>query len=254
MTIFNKMWILGMVLAITACAPQSQGQNDRQSQADMHYKLAVAHLQNNNPTYALKELLTAVNLDPDNSEIQVALAQAYQKKGAYAKAETHYFKALELSPDNPRYQNNLGALYLDMKQWDNAIEYFDKAAANLLFLNVHIAVTGKGYAYFQKDDYVNALASYKEAERLAPRYPIVYFYESQVYQAQGQEDLEKSALSKAVELAPQFLEARYRLAVLLTRENDIKGAREQLQVIVSRSPVSELGLKAKDMLKILNGS
>ncbi len=254
MTVFYKIWIACLVLTISACAVQPQAQSERRAQAEMHYKLAVAHLQNSNPTYALKELLDAVKLDPENSEIHVALAQAYQKKGAYAKAESHYLKALELSPDNPRYQNNFGALYLDMKQWDKAIEYFDQAASNLLFLNVHIAVAGKGYAYFQKGDYGKALAAYKEAERLAPRYALVYFYESQVYQAQGQDDLEKAALVKAVDLAPQFLEARYRLAVLLTRENDLRAAREQLKAIVSRAPISDWGVKAKDMLKVLNGS
>ncbi len=250
---FLYKWLcVALIMMLVGCAASTNGNKDsRQSQADMHYKLAAAHLQNNNPTYALKELLSAVELDPDNSEIHVALAQAYQKKNAYPKAESHYFKALELSPDNPRYQNNLAALYLDMKQWDSAIEYFDKAAANLLFLNVHIAVTGKGYAYFNKLDYPRALAAYKEAERLAPLYARAYFYESEVYRKTGQADLEKIALSKVVDLAPQYLEARYRLAVLLATENDLAGAREQLQAIVSRSPISDVGIRARDMLKVL---
>ncbi len=250
---FIYQWIsIVLFVVLVGCAPATNGSKDsRQAQADMHFKLAAAHLQNNNPTYALKELLSAVELDPDNSEIHVALAQAYQKKNAYNQAETHYFKALSLSPDNPRYQNNLGALYLDMKQWDQAIEYFDKAAANLLFLNVHIAVTGKGYAYFQKQNYPQALAAYKEAERLAPRYAIAYFYESEVYRVTGQSDKEQIALSKVIDLAPQYLDARYRFAVLLAQNNDLAGAREQLQTIINRAPVSEIGVKARDMLKVL---
>ena len=242
-----------LLLGVVSCAaPSSGGKSTDQAQAEMHFKLAAAHLQSKNPTYALKELLIAVKLDPDNSEIHVALAQAYQQKKAFNQAETHYYKALELSPDNPRYQNNLGALYLDMKQWDQAIEYFDKAASNLLFLNVHIAVTGKGYAYFQKQDYPRAIAAYKEAQRLAPRYFIAFFYESEVYRATKQVDLEKIALSKVIELAPQHLEARYRLAVILTRENDLSGAREQLHAIIGRSPVSEIGIKARNMLRVLD--
>ena len=252
--VYLYKWLsLVLLLVVFGCAAASKDdQGAAQAKADMHFKLAAAHLQNSNPTYALKELLAAVKLDPDNSEIHVALAQAYQKKNAYNQAETHYFKALELSPDNPRYQNNLGALYLDMKQWDQAIEYFDKAAANLLFLNVHIAVTGKGYAYFQKHDYPKAIASYKEAERLAPRYAIAYFYESEVYKATEQHDFEKIALTKVIDLAPQYLDARYRLAVLLTKESDLDGAREQLQAIISRAPVSDVGIKARDMLRVLN--
>ena len=234
------------------CSCSATTQVEKQHQADMHYKLAIAHLQSNNPTYALKELLTAVKLEPNSSSIQVALAQAYQQKQAYQEAEKHYFKALELEPDNPRYQNNLASLYLDMGEWDKAIEYFDKAANNLLFLNVHIAVTGKGYAYLQKKDYVNALAAFKEAARIAPRYAPAYFHEADVYHALGKADLELKSLQKAVESAPQYLEARYRLASLLIKNHSNKDARKQLQAIINLAPLSEWGQKAKDLQDALD--
>ncbi len=249
----RQLCLIILLFCLSACvAPTTAPTTDKASQASMHLKLAMAHLQNNNPTYALRELLQADKLDPQNSEIHEALAQAYQKKKAYAKAEEEYLQALQLNVDNPRLQNNLASLYLDMQQWDKAIEYFDKAAANLLFLNVHIAVTGRGYAYLQKGDYQQALNSFREALSMAPRFAPAYFHQSEVYRRLEDKTSEKLALEKSVEVAPGFLEARYRLAELLVGENDMTSAKEHLQQIVKRAPLSDWGTKAAAMLKVLD--
>lgn len=246
----------GMILALclfflSACVPAGQSRQDKKQQADVHYKMATAHLQANNPTMALKELLIAVQKDPENGTIHVTLAQAYQQKKAYLLAERHYQEALRLSAGEPRYQNNLAALYLDMKQWDQAIEYFDKAAQNLLFADAHVSLTGKGFAYFNKGDYSQALVFYKEAAALAPRFAPAFYYQAEVYQKLNQPRLEKIALQRAIDISPQFLQARYRFAELLVETEDIDQARQQLETIIEFSPQSELGLKAIDMLRLL---
>lgn len=242
------------LLAVSACAPVGQTSSDTRNQADAHYKMATAHLQANNPTMALKELLMAVKKDPENSSIHVMLAQAYQQKKAYLLAERHYLESLRLSEDEPRYQNNLAALYLDMEKWDKAIAYFDKASKNLLFANAHVAVTGKAYAYFKKGDYSNALAFYKEAIDLEPRFAPAYFRQSAVYRQLKETELEKVALQRAIDIAPQFIQARYRLAELLIDAKELKLAAQQLQTIIEFSPMSEIGLKANDLLRSLPGS
>ncbi len=249
-----KLFIVILVLCLFACVPvRPEAQKDH-NQADIHYKLALAHLQGDNPTLALKELLVAVQQDPQNSSIQIALAQTYQRKKAYLLAEEHYLKALDLSDNDPRYQNNLASLYLDMKKWDKAIEYFDHASMNLLFVNAHVAVAGKAYAYLQKKDYSTALEYSTEAIVLAPRYAAAYFLKSEIYQAMGDIDQEKSSLQRAIDIAPHFFRARYQLAVLLLQEGSSEKAEEQLKTILEFSPKSEIGYKAKGLLKSLSDS
>lgn len=243
--------VMFFALMLNACAPVSQEPSKNRQQAEVHYKLAAAHLQANNPTLALKELLIAVRQDPQNSSIQVALAQAYQQKKAYPQAEEHYLKALELSNDDPRYQNNIATLYLDMGEWDKAINYFDKASKNLLFLNAHVAVAGKAYAYFKKKDFSQALVYFKEVNTLAPRYAPAYFHQSQVYRAMENTTMEKVALHRAIDIAPQFLQARYRLASILLEEKAFKDAEKELRTIVEFAPQSSWGLQAADLLRRL---
>ncbi|MFK5926160.1 MAG: tetratricopeptide repeat protein [Desulfuromusa sp.] len=249
-----KSFIVILVFCLFACVPVNQQAQTEHHQADVHYKLALAHLQGGNPTLALKELLVAVKQDPQNSSIQVALAQTYQRKNAYSLSEQHYLKALDLSDNDPRYQNNLASLYLDMEKWDKAIHYFDLASQNLLFVNAHVAVAGKAYAYFKKMEYPEALIYSTEAIKIAPRYASAYLLKSEVFQAMGNLDRQKFFLQRAIEIAPQFIQARYQLAVLLLQENSPEEAAAQLETILEFSPTSELGYKAKSLLKSLPDS
>lgn len=240
--------------AISACVPAGQARSDKRQQADVHYKMAAAHMQASNPTMALRELLQAVQKDPENSSIHVMLAQAYQQKKAYTQAERHYLESLRLSENDPRYQNNLAALYLDMEQWDKSIDLFDKASKNLLFVDAYKSIAGKAFAYYKKDDYSSALVFYKEALALAPRYSTAYFLQSEVYRALHKSELEKASLQRAIDIAPQFIQARYRLAELLIDAHELKQAEQQLQTIIEFSPTSEIGLQANDLLRSLPGS
>jgi Tfp pilus assembly protein PilF len=241
---------LGLFAVLTGCAATTTPSNEKQ-QAEVHYKMSVVHMQANNPTLALKELLAAVSYDPENSKIHAALSQAYKQKKAYVQAERHYLKALELSDNDPRYQNNLAALYLDMERWDDAIVYFGKAADSLLFVDAHKAAAGKGYAYFKKQDYGAALAAYDEAIELSPRFAEGHFFKSRVYQQQMNMDMVEIELRRAIELKPKFLQAHYELGMLLLDAGQLPEAVAELELTVNFAETSDWGVKAKRALKTL---
>jgi len=241
-----------LLLLLFACVPVDPNmKTGKNQQAEARYKMALAHLQGGNATMALRELLVAVKQDPQNSAIQEALARTYQRKKAYALAEKHYLSALKLSENNPVYHNNLAALYLKMEQWDKAIAHFDKAAHNLLFDGAHVAFRGKAYSYFMKKDYSAALSSCEEAEDIAPMSARVYFLKSEIYEAMNNVERQEMSLRRTVELAPQSMDARYQLAMLLVKNNSLSEAKEQLGVILEFSPTSEVGYKAKKLLQSL---
>lgn len=245
--------IVMVCFLLSGCvASSSKLQQDQATQAEVHYKLGIAYLQANNPTLALKELLLAKGQNPNNASIQVSLAQAYQRKKAYPQAERHYLKGIELSDNDPRYLNNLAALYLDMEQWDKAINYFDKAVADLLFLRPYVAITGKSYAYFQKKKYPEALKYCQEAILIAPRYARAHFLKSEIYQEMGQNDLRRLALEKTVAVAPNYVQALYQLGVLLMQDQELSPAGEKFSQVVELAPESEWGLKSAELLRSLS--
>lgn len=220
-------------------------------QASPHYTLGLAHLQSGNPTLALKEFLQAQEDDPESPLVHAGLARAYQAKKAYTLAEQYYKKALLLSGNDPMYQNNLAALYISMERWDQAIDYFNKASENLLFVRIELALMGKGYAYYRKGDYPTALQAYREAEIVAPRMAALQFHIGETYAALGRQELASLSYGKAIFYAPAYSEARYQLAILLLKDQQIDAAKEHLQTIVKQDPLSDWGYKAADFLKTL---
>ena len=238
-------------LGLAGCAGTASRVEEDRRQADIHLTLAEAHLQADNPSAALRELLKAVELDPAKAAIRATLAQAYQQRRAFTEAETNYLEALRLSGNDPRYENNLANLYLTMEEWDKAIYHFERAAKNLLFDSTHIAMTGKGYAYLQQGEYAAALQSFRDAATMMPSYVPAYFYQAEVYRLTGDESLELTALRRTIDLAPELLPARYRLAALLLKGNNFQSAREHLEVIVNFAPESEEGKMAAELIKTL---
>ena len=238
-------------LVLAGCAGAPGRMEEDRRQADVHLRLAEAHLQADNPSAALRELLQAVELNPNNAAVRASLAQAYQQRRAYTEAETNYLEALKLSGNDPRYENNLANLYLTMEEWDKAIYHFDRAAKNLLFDSTHIALTGKGYAHLQKGDYVSALQSFRDAATIMPGFVSAYFYQAEVYRLTGDESREIATLRRTIDLAPELLPARYRLAVLLLKRDNIPLARQHLEVIINFAPESDEGRMAAELIKTL---
>lgn len=243
--------ILVLVLVLTtACAPAKQEKKVYSS--EVHKTLGISYIQEGNATKALKEFLLAVEGDPRNPEIQAGLAQAYYMKKAYVLTEEHFLKALEYSKGDPQYRNNLGALYLDMQRWDDAILQFRLAADNLLFNSPEVALTGMGVAQARKGNYADAIESYKLALRVNLQFPQAYLYLGQAYYAMDKLDLAVDAFKRASTLVPNYLEGHYRLALAYMRQKQTALAKTEFEKVISIAPDSEQARLATDYLILLN--
>ena len=213
--------------------------------------LGVSYLREQNHTDALREFLRAADADPERADIQQALAQAYQLKKAYKEAEEHYLKALKLTPGDPQIENNLGALYLDMRRWDDAIRLFRKAADNLLFSSPEVALTGLGFAYFQKSDYPAAAASYQEAILHNPRFFQAHLRLGQALYAMDRTEQAVTELERALQLVPENAEGHYLLGQAYMKLREIKKAETQFREVIRLAPESEFARQAKGVLSLL---
>lgn len=245
-----RSWFLGL-LAMLLAAGCSAPEKNRQNPAEVHYMLGVSFLSEQNPTAALREFLKAAEIAPERADIQQALAQAYHQKQAFAEAEKHYRRALELAPEAPQVENKLAALYLDMQRWDDAIRYFRKASRNLLFDSPEIALTGLGFAQFQKGNVIDAVGTYKEALRANPRYAQTYYRLGQAYSALDKTELAVEEYRKALDLMPGYVPPRYHLGVAYMKLRQPEKAREQFEDVLERAPDSDFGQMSRDYLKLL---
>lgn len=241
--------LIPVIIILAACS--SGKVNKQQQNARSHYLLGASAMAENNPTEALKQFQLAEKADSGDVEIQASLAQAYMQKQAYALAEKHFLKALDLSDGAPQYYNNLGALYLTMERYDDAITAFRTAAENLLFAAPETAWTGIGYAYFKKQDYAAAEQNYLKARELNPRYPQVMFRLGELHYSQNRASEAFAAFARTVELAPQYMPGHYWLGLASMKLHDNGRARQAFQETIKLAPESEQARLARNYLKIL---
>ncbi len=245
-----KILLFLLLLLSAACVPV----NDTADGLDpeVHIKLGLSYLQEQDATRALKEFLLAVDGAPDNAEAQAGLAQAYYLKKAFALAEKHYLKALALDKDNPEYHNNLGALYLDMKRWDDAIRHFRLAAENLLFDRPALARTGMAVAQLKKGDNFAAIESCKAALHENYQLPQAHFFLGEAYRALGRFDEAIASYRQALDLAPNYLQAHYQLGMVYLKQQKNDLARPEFEKVITLAPRSEQAGLAREYLKLLD--
>ncbi|NIQ95108.1 MAG: tetratricopeptide repeat protein, partial [Desulfuromonadales bacterium] len=71
------------------------------------------------------------------------------------------------------------------ERWDDAIDYFEKAATDLLFAQPEVAWTGYGYAWFMKGEHMRAIDAYIKALEQNPRYAQAYVRRGEVFDSLG---------------------------------------------------------------------
>ncbi|MBW2452766.1 MAG: tetratricopeptide repeat protein [Deltaproteobacteria bacterium] len=237
-----------MFVGCTSVEPTKDSSQD----ATYHKLMGASALNENNPADALREYLQAEQFDDRDPEIQAGLAEAYMRKKAFVEAERHYQRALDLSNYEPKYFNNLGALYLTMERYDDAIAAFRSAAENLLFDRPEVSWTGVGVANYQKGDYPAAERAYQKAKEINPLYFQVPYRLGELYFAQGRPVEAAENFNKAVELFPNFAEGYYWLGLTYMKIEETGKARSAFQDVVRLDPRSEEARLAKKYLDILD--
>ena len=83
--------------------------------------------QYNDPKKAIKYLNNAIKLEPNNAETYTKRGAAYINLGQYQQAIDDFNKAIGLKKDYPSTYNNRGAAYYSLGQYQQAIDDFNKA-------------------------------------------------------------------------------------------------------------------------------
>jgi len=242
---------ISAILCLILLAGCSGKQAKIETDAKAHFLLGVTYMRENKLSSALRELLRSVELNPKSARVYDSLAQVYQQKKAHSLALDAYQKALDLDPQ-PRYYNNIATLYLDMEQWDEAIDNFTRAAEDLLFARPQVSFTGMGYAYFRKGDLLRAEEACKEALEIAPSFPMAFFRLGEIYEAKG--DLQKAseAYADALNTVPRSPLVNYNFALVSMKLDRPEKARAAFKLVMEQVPGTELARHSENYLYLLH--
>ncbi len=137
-------------------------------------------------------------LDPLSLGAQIAVGTAYRATGQYDRAITELRHALEMSPGRPRVHFELGATFLAMGRWTDAIRELEIAARPVAgHITRHEAYLGYAYAAAGRTD--DARAVLKELEAHRREQYVSWFGTALIHDALGEKAPALAALQRAFE-------------------------------------------------------
>jgi len=167
-------------------------------------------------------------------------------------AEKKFKEALQLNPAYSDVWNNLGALYIDMGRYEEAVTALEKALDNVFYSTAERALTNLGWALHKLGRDVEAKKSLEEAVDIAPGYPIAQKNLGIVLQALDEHTAALVHLDRTLELYPAGDQQLYfARGISLWKTERTDEAIESFDKSWRMAPDSELGKSAKNYMDLL---
>jgi type IV pilus assembly protein PilF len=243
-------WILIFVFMISLLSCGASMEKKR-AQAKATRELGEAYMRQGSYTEALRELLKAEQINPNDHLIQNDLGLIYMSKFRYDLAETHFKKALKLKPDYASARNNLGTVYLAEENWHAAIETFKSLEGNLLYGTPHYPLSNLGLAYYKLGEYPSAEKYYLRALDIEPHFVIALRGLGKTYIAMLKIPEAVSVLERAVREAPTWPELHLDMGTAYRMAGQYTKALLAFNKVSELAPDSETAEKAQDEIRTM---
>lgn len=150
---------------------------------------------------ARQAYLTTAQLDENEDRAWFGLGQIDNEQEYVRRAREYLDQALELNPDGPGYQGELGTLLTLADDLDDAEQAFAAALADNP--GDYVALTGLGILKLKRGDPEQALEQFLKAGVMEPRYARANLYAAVAYYQQGQLDQALAELAAASSKDPK---------------------------------------------------
>ncbi|MCF6281991.1 MAG: tetratricopeptide repeat protein [Candidatus Polarisedimenticolaceae bacterium] len=137
---------------------------------------------------------------PEDVDTLYMLGTLYAEQGDLLKASRYLLQAANHAPRSPMIQNNLGNVYLQSGEYEEAVLCYQKTL--MIDASMSQANYNLGQALMQLGRLSEALSYYQKTVTLQPHYFSAWFNLGKVEMALGQYDKAIAALRKALELQP----------------------------------------------------
>ncbi len=192
---------------------------------------------------AIDILRRQVEEAPTDVELRMQLAQAYTIAGADREAAEQYEYVLSIDAHHVPAVMGLGRISSRHKDW-KASEGYWRRSLELLSADGGMAAGGQremaafhlGTAQLAQRKCSDAVASFKQAQRLSPAAPDTHYQLAIAYRGLGDDVQYRDSLERALESDPMMPEANYDYAFILLKDGDRAGAAEHLRRSADHRP------------------
>lgn len=243
--------LCSILMMISGCA--SLNSSERQEKAELHMQIGISYLQRQNYPMALKELLVAEDLAPNNAAIESNLGLVYFFRERYDLSEKHYLKAISSRKDFTEAKNNLARVYIELDQLNKAEPLLKEAVKDLTYPDYPLVNVNYGVLEYKKKNYVQSKAYLKKALEVDRENCNGHLYLGRNYLDTEDLSLAIDELEKAIAFCqPQGVDdANYYSAVAHYRNKQRDRAIVRFEELLKIFPTGKNSEKAKKMLDII---
>lgn len=202
--------------------------------AKLYVQLAELYMQKSNYLESISCWKNAIESEPELEMAYVAIRLCFQTAEIVEEGVRYFHSITENRPYCLPAWAELGECYSQLSKYDAAIEAFDFALA--IDENNHVALSGKGTAQFQSDDFHGALNTFKELKTLLPDDPSVICSLGECYEEMEDYTLAETHFLSALAIDPEHTEARLGYAISCEHLSDSKKAMQQMETVVGLEP------------------
>ena len=235
------------------------------------------------PEGAKRELIQAVQLDPENRDAHSLLGVIFFMEGVqkvnildreqclrgvaaeeqlreankeFRRAEDYFRTTLALSEKESRVDsdvlNYLANVALHFKRYDEAVSLCKRALENILFTQRQTALGTLGWAYFLKGDRVSAARELRQSVFQEPRFCLGRYRLAKVYYEDKAYEKASEELRKVVEdKACPIQEAHELLGLTFLKLHEPEQARTQLEKCSDLNPRSCISEECRRYAKLM---
>ena len=202
---------------------------------EAYRRLGGTYLSSGNGPAAIEALQKAVQLNPYYWVNQDALGNAYFQSGDYAKALIAFQQITVLEPDIGVGFENVGVINLQQGRYQESIPYFQKALQIEPYFSTY---SNLGTAYFNSKQFPQAVEMFEKAAALNPNETTPAVNLADAYRSAGQKDKAHDAYQRAISVGykqlqtnPQDADAMSEIALSYANLGD----RQQAETFIKRA-------------------
>lgn len=244
-------FLFSFLFLICGCTTVNNPQ--RQEAANLHMQIGVSYLEKANYPMALKELMTAEDLAPNNAAIESNLGLVYFLRERYDLAEKHYLKSIALRKNFTESKNNLARVYIEIGQYQKAEPLLKEALQDLTFNDYPLVYVNYGVLEFKQKKYATSKIYLKKALEIDRENCQAHIYLGRDYLDGDEASLAADQLEKAITFCQPLGidEAHYYAAMAHYRNNQRDRAIVRFEELIQLFPSGKHSEKAKKMLDLI---
>jgi len=191
---------------------------------ELQMDIAFLLMKKNKTQKAIEMLERVLTIDPLNTKIHFLLGRLYYLQNNYEESLFNYNKVKELSESpSPELWNNLGLLYMKMKNIDKAKEVYAKALN--IRKNYPEVYYNLGLLYLKSKNFEKAQMYFEKAISMRPEYPQAYYNLALIFAEEKQHEKAIESYIQVLKYNPNKVKAKLNLAVQYSKIEDYENAK-----------------------------